>query len=165
MGVGISGVAYALEEHGAAKHTDVTRKLFIPWSHYTGATLEVAKAPFASILLNNASEVIYFNSRVPADFVSFVKVNIIYLQIVGSPITSSVGIVANHPGDDEAYSSSTETLAAQAIGATDLNDINVENTGLVLSGLVVGDFLGISITYHDDSIYVFGLELEYVAVQ
>ena len=160
--------------HGAAKHTDVARELFIPVGPvYTGGIQ--AYGGFASIALDPAAdENVKFNFKVPDDFVSFTSLKVLWGAWSGTAGQDWVcDPNADYAADGEAYGTHTDAPASTTIDTPVLNRLDVTAIGFTLASLAKGDYVGVNIVRDADNaadtltgdVCVIGLLLTYVAEQ
>lgn len=161
--------------HGADKHTNVARTLFIPPSNYYSGEAG-AKGNFPVIKLDpDTDEFVYFAFMVPSDFVSFSNVGVVW---VSDDALGTDGLVwrtvydANWAAHNEAYNINSENTS-RLPGVGDQEIVYVTATNLSLSGLAIGDYVGIKLTRdanhafdtYERDIDIIGLLFSYVAEQ
>lgn len=136
----------ALPIHGAAKHSDVTRELFIPALDDSDPNATLAK--LGNFLVVQCADtfdvVVAFTFKVPDDFVSFVSVKAVW----SSPAASGnmFWTLNSHYGAaGEAYNAHGETPGVGELATGGANVINVQTspTALTLADLAGGDYVGI----------------------
>lgn len=135
-----------VEEHGADKHTNVTRELFIPATEgfvSTGTLINLGMFSAVRCADTEHSQ-IYWTIKVPDDFVSFVSVKAVWLS------TAAAGdmywrIQADYAASGEAYTTHGDNPAFGATATGGNNIINVQEPAnpLTLSELAIGDYLGL----------------------
>ncbi len=130
------------KSHGADKHTDVTRELFVPPSTMYTGTPELCGLHPTMALADGATEYATFELKVPDDFVSFIRVDLVWVGITGE-VDDDWRAYADfyYCAHGEAYNIHTETKM-QNLNVTALNITYVTDTTLVLNNLAIGDFLG-----------------------
>jgi len=164
--------------HGAAKHTDITRELFIP--AFEGFCLYGSESadysPYSSLKgsANLDEPQVIFTTKVPDDFVSFTSLKAVWVSpaAAGGMVWEFWAAYASagqhyHQHVDIEEANITDTAGANIINAHEpLNPLN-------LPDLALGDYLGISFNRYgsmvedtlDDAVYLLGLLFTYVANQ
>lgn len=161
--------------HGAAKHTDVTRELFIPMFDDSNANVSVAKL-FGYLLLqfaDGATGRSSANFKVPDDFVSFSSLKAVWVCAGAGNLRwklhgtyAAHGEMMNTHDEDGALG---ETAIANALYVY----IQEPSDPLALTGLAKGDVVGVEVArdggHANDTIdavaYLLGLVFEYTAEQ
>ena len=163
------------KEHGATQHTDVARELFIPahagWMSGTTATYDAHQA----VLCGNAVTAgIRISFKVPDDFVSYTKLELIWICAAASGNGVFQG-QADWAASGETYNTHTETMAQLTYATGGASKLNVQqfSVPVVFANLAVGDYVGLqwvraaghaSDTLEDD-VYMIGVLFTYVASQ
>ena len=162
--------------HGAAKHSDATRELFIPAGAAFGNGVLSSLTPLTVWeLIDGATKIIDgFNFKVPDDFVSFVKVELVWLSPAASG-NMNWQMRAWYGAAGETYTTHSDGPAAGTTATGGSNVFNVQESpnALTLADLARGDLVGIRVDrYGADasdtlgaSCYVAGLLFTYTAEQ
>lgn len=166
----------AIPEHGAAKHINVTRELFIPATEdfSTNATVKVYGLYAVVELAYGVSGEVRFSFKVPDDFVSFTSLKAVWLATVASG-NVRWAMLAQYAASGEQHDTHYEsrTLGETATGGDGIMNVQAPVDPLTLSALTKGDYLGIRL-YRDGShendtlesgMSVLGLLFTYVAEQ
>lgn len=170
----LPGVA---DPHGAGQHSDVTRELFLPANEghiKTGTPGDRRQYGAVKGLANSTEPNVFFTIKVPDDFVSFTKVEAIWVCVAASG-NMRWKLTANYAASGEADSTHLDAPAENQTVTGGNGIINVQESAnpLTLANLATGDFLGISFirkgvsafdTLNTD-MYFFGLLFTYVAHQ
>lgn len=166
-----------VKSHGADKHTNITREIFLPALNPTHANATIAYInPFSAVNLADAVDGVSacFSMKVPDDFVSFTSVKALWLANVASGnmrwkfaarYAQAVEVRTTHV-DGPAYGDTA------TVGAFILNVQEPANP-LTLTSLAPGDYLGINLLREgnhandtlDDEVWIVGLIFEYTANQ
>lgn len=136
---------YTLEEHGAAKHNNVTREIFLEASGahiVAGSIYDLEKGSCVKGIADAAEPDVYFSMTVPPDFVSFQSVKAIWSP--DNPGNMYWRLFASWAADGELKSTHTELTDYGVSSSTGLKvNIDVHPDPLLLANLAVGDWLGI----------------------
>ena len=160
--------------HGADKHIDIAKKLFLPaTSGYVEAGI-VTKAGYYGVVQGAAdtnTPKVYISGRVPEDFVSFTSLKVIWISpAVSGNMVWYLRVAYTAVGANYTYVWDTSSQATATAGA-DL--INATEGGVDLVGLAAGDYFGISFVRDgadgddtlDDTVDLLGFLFEYIANQ
>lgn len=163
-------------EHGADKHTDVTRELFIPayWARLAGC-IQANKGEYIAIRFTDAQDQnLLLIMRVPDDFVSFVSLKVRWLTDVAAG-NMYWRTHATYAAAGEAYFTHSDTPGYGATSNLGANLFHVQEpvNPLTLPNLAKGDVIALRFqrdaTYVSDTInswvWVMGLLFTYVADQ
>lgn len=133
-------------EHGAVKHTDVTRTIFIPATE--GFVEAGTRGTFGYAVVTGADNlnepVCYFTLKVPDDFVSFVSVRAVWATSAASG--NMVWMLnAYYAASGEVYDIHTEEPepGVTATGGSTIINVQEPVTPLTLANLATGDYLGL----------------------
>ena len=165
------------QAHGASVHTNITREVFI-----TAGSMGVQSGTVASRFqydviqggANAAEPITRGNIKVPDDFVSFTKLELIWAASVGSGnMRWSFGSNYSASGEAANIHSDLPGEGVTAIGGSDILNVQEPANPLTLSSLASGDYLGITFfrdgAHADDTINVapsiLGFLFTYVANQ
>lgn len=159
--------------HGVDQHTDVTRELFIPASegHIAAGVLTQNGYPVVEGAVDADEPVVYLLMKVPDDFVSFTKVEAVWLSGDGDMYWR---IRANYAAASEGLNTNQDTPAWAVTTSGGVNVINVQEPAnpLALANLAKGDYIGFCFwregTHVSDTVatvWLFGLLFTYVAEQ
>ena len=160
----------------AADLSNQTRTRFIPSGGISGTAALGQLGGYQVVLLESAGNgVAYHTFLVPDDFVSFTSLQLVYASEGGTDGQDwRVSVSANYGGKNEPWNNYALAAVDQTIDvpvASSNNRIYVEATNEPLTGLAVGDYVGVGVTrlgaHVDDtysvSIRFFGLLFTYVA--
>lgn len=148
--------------HDKDKHTDRTRKIFIPYSGFVNAT-EGVWSGFAFIVLDAAAEEVYGSLAVPEDYLSGGKLYLVYLERGLSNAAGTLYAKFGASGEAAAahFMNSGELTIPNTEGGTD--DYHILEM-LTLTGLAKNDFIGMYLVYNSiKEISVFGFLFQYTA--
>lgn len=163
--------------HGAGKHTDVTRELFLPANEgyvYTGAPEENCCYAAVSGGSNLNEPEVYFTMKVPDDFASFVKVEAIW---IGGGVADNMywRMGATYGACGEAYDTDDERpdYGITTNGGAGILNCQEPANPLTLVNLALGDLLGLKFQRRGSDVldtldvtpFLFGLLFTYVANQ
>jgi len=163
--------------HGAAKHTDVTRELFIPANACyiaAGTSGLLSQHQRVSGGANADEPDVHFSLKVPDDFVSFGSVKAVWAAV---PASGNMywRILANYGASGEDYAAHTDSpaIGVTATGGATLVNVQEPANPLTLSSLAAGDYIGIRFfregTHASDTIndvvYLLGILFTYTASQ
>jgi len=165
-----------VKSHGAAKHTDVTREVFLPViAGHVAAGTPANQHRMATVNgAANANEPdVYLTMKVPDDFVSFLSVKAVWL--IGGTGNMYWRISASYGTTGESSNNHTDepALALSAIAASNQIYMIEPANALTLANLAAGDILGLN-PYRegsdgsdtiDQTCILFGLIFEYTAEQ
>ena len=167
MSVGVASSPYVLEVHGAAKHTDLTRRIFVyPNDPGTGAAGNYGTR-FIGVELNVDTEYCFGSFVFPNDFSAVGLVKLVWLRAAaaGTVDLSSAAYWAAH---DELYSAHSATSPDVALPAIALGDIGITDTGLDITGVDANDIITLKASRAaatEDTFHVLGWIVEYTANQ
>lgn len=170
--------AHHNEIHGAAKHNNVTRELFLPANEGhigTGDSWNLDEYGVALKLANGNGPDVFFTIKVPDDFVSFVSVKAVWESPAASGNMFWV-LWALYVASGEAYDTHQDYAPVKAVTATaGAGIVNVQEPAnpLTLADLAKGDYIGIDFYREgsdgldtlDADVNFFGLLFTYVAEQ
>ncbi|MBW2672747.1 MAG: right-handed parallel beta-helix repeat-containing protein [Deltaproteobacteria bacterium] len=161
--------------HGADKHTNVTRTLFVPPSEtYTGNATYEAYWPVIALAAGSTQNV-RFIFRVPSDFVSFTSLKVLWS---GSPMGTAgqdwvADALAKYAAAGEGTGQHTDDPSSVTIDVPALATFYETDVGLTMSNLAKGDYVTVQLerlggdaadTFGYD-IAIYGLLLTYTAEQ
>ena len=163
--------------HGAEQHRDIIRELFLPANEgYASGGTPINLLNLATIRgdANDAAPIVYFTMKVPDDFLSFTKLEAVWV----SPAASGNmywQFLANYAASGEAYNSHSTGTSLWPTATGGANIMNVQQSGQVLTlpDLASGDYLGFEFARMgnnptdtlDDVVYLLGLLFSYMADQ
>jgi len=128
--------------HGAAKHSNVTRELFIEGQHTTGTPNSVNF--YAVILLADASTgSVYITFKVPDDFVSLISVKAVLMINTTGDIVWGMGSNQVAEGEPWTTHSDTDYTNIATVPATARDIFSVQGDATILADAQKGDFVGI----------------------
>lgn len=164
--------AAAIEEHGASKHTNVSRELFVE-AHVGTGSAELYRGSYRTVQLSDAAtESCGWIFKVPDDFVSFTNVKIIWESTAASG-NMYWRLSAQYAASSEAYTTHSDAPAIGATATGGFNILNVQESAnaLTLSSLASGDYVGIAMERQggdasdtlNAAAHVFGLLFTYTA--
>ena len=161
-------------EHGAAKHTNITRELFLSPTGYTMGTIARYNAYTAYLLQDAAVTQGSFNFKVPDDFVSFVSAKAIWM-CEGNGGNMWWNLEAQYCAAGELNQNHIDAPAVGATANIGGEDFNVQEPAnpLTLASLAIGDYVGLEINRVatnaldtlDEDVWVFGLLFTYIGNQ
>ena len=176
---GLSGVLadnQPVQVHGADKHTDVARQLFIPATTavLSDATLSLLGDYGTVRMPDEANTVFAITAKVPDDFVSFTSIKLVW---VSGAAAGNLYVAHN-----TSYAASTENRETHtndtgfgtiATGGADIINVLDHPNPLTMPGLAKGDYIGIQTarmaTVAQDSlnanVYALGILFSYTAEQ
>ncbi len=139
--------ASQLGSHGAAQHTDVTRELFIPVNEGHIETGTPGQLYGHAIVLGgyNADEPkIYFDMKVPDDFVSFISMEVVWITPGTHPVDMYWSFEARYAAEGQSPGTHTESPAAAVTASPGAGWIAAQESGnpLTLVNLAIGDYIG-----------------------
>lgn len=159
--------------HDAAQHTDVTREIFI--SSYDSSALAGTPCSFGIQGDANADEPYCdFWFKVPDDFVSFMKIEAVW---VGDAAAGNMywHFGSAYQASDEAYMTHGDFpgIGATATGGATILNVQEPANPLTLVNLAIGDYLQLTFSREgtnaldtlDDVMYFQGILFTYVATQ
>jgi len=163
------------EIHGADKHTDVTRTLFIPCGNYMSGTSRKADKHDVVELDKDTPQVVEIEFRVPSDFVSFGSLKVVWFSGVGGTAGQDwvCDPACSYAAHGEQSTTHGDTPANTTIDVTAKLFIYETDVGFTLANLAKGDYCGVEIERQADDgadnygavIRVMGLLLTYIAEQ
>lgn len=172
---GIGANDHHAENHGADKHTNVTRELFLPPYGYTDGTRKDLAA-YSVVQFDDAvNKLLFFSCKVPDDFVSFISVKLIWASsAISGDMLWRLG--SNWAAAGENYTTGNNTpMPAGVTSSAGAHILNVQEPAipLTLSGVAKGDYLGLYVRRDgvngldtlDTVVWIFGLLFTYVAEQ
>lgn len=136
-----------LPAHGAAKHTDVTRELFLPANEGFASAGTPASRDFYGVVSGAANlyePIVHFSMKVPDDFVSFTSVKAVFITLGTGNMYWTLN--ADYAADGEPRTTHTDlpAKAAKAVAATYTIYAQEPTNPLTLVNLAAGDYLGLS---------------------
>lgn len=141
----LSEAGVAADPHGAAQHTDVTREVFLPAvSGYvqSGTPGTDGANPYVSGAANSIEPEVYHLMKVPADFVSFTKVEAVWYS---APASGNMywELYSRWAADGEARATHTDApgVGVTATAGSYLTNIQEPANPLTLTNLALGDIL------------------------
>lgn len=170
-----------LPEHGADKHTNVTRELFIPacQGFARAGTPDYDQYAYYSLVVGAANldePDVYFTIKVPDDFVSFLSVKAVWLSLtdVAGKVMYwhlSAGYAAS--GEENDTHVDEPALGVTPTGLAYILNVQEPANPLTLPGLAEGDYLGLDFYREGSSeldtlnvpAWLFGLLFTYTAEQ
>lgn len=166
----------APQAHGADKHTDVTRELFIPpGNYYTGQARYIGKHDVIS-LDPDTDEVVHFEFKVPDDFVSFGDFYVVWISHLATGTDGfdwRCGFSAQWAASGESHATHAE-IRSTTIDVADQRIVYATDlTTVAFTGLATGDYVGVLLgrdadhaedTYEKD-IDIIGIVFTYTAEQ
>lgn len=169
----IFGATYVLEEHGAEKHRNVTRKLFIPSGCYSGAT-SIYFCTAAVIFPDGADHYSAHSFKVPDDFLSLSSLKVLWAGeggVAGQDWVSE--LYATYKKIGESMWLHDEGPTPKTIDVTVLDTLYATDFGFSLLGLENGHYISVELARHglDGSdtytgkVHVFGILFTYTAKQ
>ncbi len=178
MTVYINGVAQGgMIVHGAVFHTDITREIFLASSMgYPFGGLVTSHGHYEVVRGGaNADEPkMYWNLKVPVDFVSFTKVEAVWTSAAAAG-NMYWYLYANYAAGGEAYQTHIETpgIGATATGGANILNIQEPANPLTLANLALGDCIGIhfyragtnGLDTLDNAVDLYGILFTYLANQ
>ena len=164
--------AAAIEQHGAATHTNVTRELFIgPDGYLTGGHVNYSSyntAPLADTVL----DALYFTFKVPDDYVSYTSIKLVW---VSSGASGNIywKLKADYAAAGQSYTTHQDNPAygVTATGGANIINEQAPPNALTMASLALGDYVGV-LAARDASdvsdtlnatVYVLGLLFTYIA--
>ena len=175
---GLTWAAGGTAEHGASDHTNITRTIFMPVSpvHTNGVyepnRLALIKLPVDVIATAN------FTFQVPVDYYSHTASTVIKLVWYANSAATNVmyGRFGSYgQGVGESIEGTSENAGEGTMAAGGNKIITVSNTSdyLDLSGIAIGDFIGVDFRRNgasgndalNEHVYVLGMLFTYVALQ
>lgn len=169
--------AHHAQVHGAAQHNDVTRELFLPANEgYGTGTPSTGLAPWVVVIGGaNLNEPDWcFAIKVPDDFVSFTKVEAVWMC---APAAGNMYWYLNamYAASGQDYNEHSDVPVAGVTATAGVWLINVQEPAnpLTLVDLAIGDYLGLrfrrsganALDTLDSDVYFLGLLFTYVASQ
>ena len=160
--------------HGAAEHTDITREVFVPAYGNIGGTPSAQGRFFAIQLTDGADLGFWTTMKVPDDFASFTKVELVWVS------TAAAGNMrwffdVEYAAATEARNTHTDfpAVGETATGGTNILNVQESVNPLTLANLAQGDYIGIYMqrvgTHINDTlnahVYVIGVLFTYTANQ
>lgn len=165
---------YVLEEHGIAKHTNVTRTLSFPIGNYTTGTSTIYQKRDAHELATGVNSKSLTPIFCPSDLVTALSLKVIWVATGGTAGNDWVcDPILRFCTDNEAQNTHTSTPADATIDVT-ANDIQYfTDLSFVIAALAKGDFGTVEIQRkgtlgadnYEASIYILGMILTYTAEQ
>lgn len=172
----INGVAQ-VEAHGAAQHTNVTREVFLGvgegWVE-VGVIVDFAYHPVAYGTQNENAPKVYFEIKVPDDFVSFTKIEAVWASAAAAGnaywhLRARYGAL----GELNSTHSDFPDTGATACGGASIISVQEPANPLTLASLAAGDYIGIEYYRNgvhandtlDAYLYLFGILFTYTANQ
>ena len=134
------------EEHGADKHTNITREIFLPVAEgmiEAGTLAMVGKIPRVWGAANVNEPLVNVSLRVPLDFVSFTKVEVLWSLWGTGDLYWQMGATWGEVGENPYSIADSPGLGVSVITATRDMYLIEPASPLTLSGLATGDFLGL----------------------
>ena len=175
--MGSHTIPYTLEIHGAAKHTDITREIFLPANEgfvHTGTPFFVLR--YAVVLggANLDEPSIFFAMKVPDGFVSFTKVEAVWWSAAAAG-NMYWRLQARYAAGGEASDIHHDSPAfgVTATGGNKIVNVQEPVNALLLANLAPGDYLGMQfqragadvLDTLDEDVRFLGLLFTYVANQ
>lgn len=139
--------AAAIPTHGAAKHTDITRRMFLPANEGFVAAGASAQGGYYGVAQGGADAnepVVFFSFRVPDDFVSLTSLKAVwYAGVAAGNMYWKLRMMS--AADGEVYNTDSNDPAEGTTATGGNNIINVQEPAnpLTFAGLAAGDFIGI----------------------
>jgi hypothetical protein len=159
-------VAGDLPAHGAAEHTDITRKLWAPFREGSGT--RSSHGTYFAILLDAATETALVSIQVPDDFVSLGTVRVVLIPTTTGTFDWTCNTASGACGEDEALATDTDTADTQAATDDQILCLDVSSAFDGLS-LAAGDFVGVEFVLDvlttTTELLIVGLEFGYTANQ
>lgn len=169
-----NGVA---DPHGAAQHTDVTRELYLPSNGGYATSGTPLTHNYYDVVIGDANldePKVAFGMKVPSDFVSFTKVEAVWVSYATSG-NMYWQFFATYAAESEASDTHYEPGALGVTATAGRYRINVQEPAdpLLLTNLAAGDFLGIAFEREgtnaldtlNEAVKLFGILFTYVAEQ
>lgn len=163
--------------HGAAWHTDVTRRLFLLANegHIAAGTSNQELGHSSIAGGANANEpMVMLEMRVPDDFVSFIKVEALWSSAAAAG-NMNWRITADYNAEGEALNNHTDApvFGTSATGGAGLLNVQEPANVITLANLAIGDYIGFTFNrgavVGDDTldaiVNFYGLLFTYVANQ
>lgn len=164
-----------LREHGADKHTDVARELFVGSSGNKGPSGAAESYSLGyhitSRFADGLSEKQYVELKVPDDFVSMISCHVVVMPTGTGNMRWSVGTHFGVVGELRSNTASSKASVDEAV----VDDVITELSDMseALPGLSAGDYVGIEVTrsgnHANDTVgahvYMLGVILKYMAHQ
>ena len=153
----VLGVA-AIPSHTAAKHSDRTRRVFIPAQGAFG----VAKGHVWGQDLDLAGEKAYGNVVVPKDWVTTLE---IYMVVASNGAADIVGDLYKYTvADDEAYTTNPISLLNTTFKATPTSlDLYCLATGITVNDIAADDTVYLEFSLDSGDVHFIGWIFEYTA--
>ena len=160
--------------HGAAKHTNVTRTLFISATGYTDGALATYGNHSGQKLVDAALKQSNIEFRMPSDFVSFTSLKLVWASGAASG-NMYWSLDAYYASATEGHATHSESsgLGTTATGGADKINVQTSATALTLASVTGADYVGIKVTRDGVNasdtltadVVILGLLLEYTAEQ
>ena len=169
--------AHHNEVHGADKHPNVTRELFLPANegYVSGGTpLNIGFHGAVWGDANDAAPIVYFERKVPDDFIAFSKLEAVWVSPAASG--NMFWQIGSHYGAlGEVYNTHNGSVGLGPTATGGANIINVQEpySAPTLPNLAEGDYMGLEFaragTFPQDTledvVYFLGLLFTYIAEQ
>lgn len=168
------GISGGVGPHGVDEHADVSRELFLSPTGYTTGGVTSRGGYFVVYFVDSAVKTLWFNFKVPDDFVSFDSCKLVWDSAAASG-NMNWGMGAYYAASGEAYNQHAESPGVGVTATAGANTLNVQEPAnvLSLSSLASGDYVGVYVTRNasvvDDTlgqtVCIYGLLFTYTAEQ
>ncbi len=156
---GLSGLladAQTPLSHGAAKHTNITRELFIPATNdiHASATVNQFNAFWSCVtFVDDRVVAIYQTFKVPDDFVSFISLKCVWATPAAAGNMSwKMGCHWAAHGEIESTHTEYPGTGQTASGGADIIVAQEPPTPLNLANLALGDYVGAKMVREGDDV-------------
>ncbi|MBA7672708.1 hypothetical protein ES703_80894 [subsurface metagenome] len=137
-----------LPAHGAAKHTDVTRELWLPANEaFVSAGTPSSDSHYGLVVgeANLDEPILYWSFKVPADFVSFTKAEVAW-SVAAITKNMFCQLAANYGSEGEPVNEHSDSPAGGVIACAGVaNTLMVQEPAnpLTFANLAVDDYIGL----------------------